>query len=179
MVSNARNEQQDQHRLLASRLRALPELDAVVPLRFADGAIGNDVESVGGLDPADLNKVVALDLVSGSTVGLPEDGVLLDDEIAKAHHVTTGDTVPLQLSRGTITLRVSGVYRNENFIGIFGQSIPIIVAGGVVDVGAGTTQDTAVLVTAEPGEYAAARRSMERALGDDFPNIKVLLEWCE
>ena len=28
--------------------------------------------------------------------------------------------------------------------------------------------------SAKPGEYAAARRSMERALGDDFPNIKVL-----
>ena len=67
-----------------------------------------------------------------------------------------------------------GVYRNENFIGIFGQSIPIIVSGGVVDVGAGTTQDTVVLVSAKPGEYAAARRSMERALGDDFPNINVL-----
>ena len=31
-----------------------------------------------------------------------------------------------------------------------------------------------MLVTAKPGEYAAARRSMHQALGTDFPNIKVL-----
>ena len=148
---------------VAGRLRELPELGAVMPLRFADGAIGNDVETVGGVDPAGLSKVVSLDLVSGSTAGLAEDGILIDDEIAKAHGVTTGDTVALRLSRGALTLRVRGVYRNENFIGIFGQSIPIIVSGGVVDVGAGTTQDTAVLVAAKPGEYEAARRSMERA----------------
>ena len=159
---------------VASRLRELPELGAVVPLRFADGAIDDDVETVGGMDPAGLRKVVALDFVSGSTAGLAEDGILVDDEVAKAHNLTTGDSVTLQLARGALALRVSGVYRNENFIGIFGQSIPIIVSSGVVDVGAGTTQDTAVLVSAKPGEHNAARQSMERALGNDFPNIKVL-----
>ena len=152
----------------------LPELGAVVPLRFADGAIGGDVETVVGVDPASLGKVVSLDFASGSTAGLAEEGILIDDEVAKAHNVTTGDTVTLQLARGAINLRVRGVYRNENFIGIFGQSIPIIVSDGIVDAGAGTTQDTAVLVAAKPGEYEAARRSMERALGNDFPNIKVL-----
>ena len=168
---------------VATRLRTLPELDAVVPIRFADGAIVGadvspgsslDVETVGGVDPAGLGKVVDLGIVSGSTAGLAEDGILLDDATAKARNVTAGDTVALRLARGALTLGVRGVYRNENFIGIFGQSIPIIVPGGVVDVGAGTTQDTVVLVSAKPGEYDAARRSMERALGDDFPNIDVL-----
>ena len=88
--------------------------------------------------------------------------------------MTAGDTVALRLAAARSRSAVRGVYRNENFIGIFGQSIPIIVRGGVVDVGAGTTQDTVVLVSAKPGEYDAARRSMEQALGDDFPNITVL-----
>ena len=146
---------------VATRLRALPELDAVVPMRFAEAPSpidGHDVETVGGVDPAGLSKVVDLDFVSGTTAGLAEDGILLDDATARARHVTTGDTVALQLSRGALALRVRGVYRNENFIGIFGQSMPIIVAGGVVDVGAGTTQDTVVLVSAKPGEHTAARR---------------------
>ena len=166
--------------VVAERLRTVPELDAVVPIRFADGAVdstdsqsggrySDDVETVGGVDPAGLSKVVDLGMVSGTTDGLAEDGILLDDATARARNVTTGDTVSLRLTRGALTLGVRGVYRNENFIGIFGQSIPIIVSGGVVDVGAGTTQDTVVLVSAKPGEYQAARRSMERALGDDFP----------
>jgi putative ABC transport system permease protein len=159
---------------VASRLRDLPELDAVVPLRFADGAIDGDVSTVGGVDASALSKVVALDFVRGSPSGLAEQGILVDDETARAHHLAIGDNVALQFSRGTLPLEVRGVYRNENFIGIFGQSIPILVATGVIDAGVGTSQDTAVLVAAKPGEFAAAKRAMERALGNDFPNIQVL-----
>jgi putative ABC transport system permease protein len=159
---------------VASRLRDLPELDAVVPLRFADGAIDGDVGTVGGVDPSALSKVLSLDFVSGSPAGLAKEGILVDAETARAHHLGTGDSVALQFSRGTLPLTVRGVYRNENFIGIFGQSIPILVSTGVIDAGVGTSQDTVVLVAAKPGEFAAARRVMERALGNDFPNIKVL-----
>lgn len=159
---------------VADRLRDLPELRAVVPLRFADGAIDGDVTTVGGVDPPGLSKVVSLDFVSGSTAALAQEGILIDDEIARAHKLTTGDIVALQLSRGTLGLRVRGVYRNENFLGIFGESIPILVSKGVIDAGSGTSQDTAVLAKAKPGEFDTARRAMEGALGDDFPNITVL-----
>ena len=83
---------------VASRLRTLPELDAVVPIRFADGAVNGDVDTVGGMSPAGLRKVVDLGLVSGTTDGLAADGVLLDDATARAHNVTTGDSVTLSLS---------------------------------------------------------------------------------
>jgi putative ABC transport system permease protein len=159
---------------VAQRLRSLPELDTVVPLRIADGAVGDQVVTVGGMSPNGIDDVVNLDFVSGGTAGLADDGILLDDETAADNNVTTGDTVSLRLSRGTIPLQVRGVYRNENFVGIFGQSIPIVVATGVVDAGAGTTQDTAVFVTSAPGDEVAARRAMEDALGTDFPNIDVL-----
>jgi putative ABC transport system permease protein len=159
---------------VANRLRSLPGLDAVVPLRFADGAIDGDVGTVGGVDPSALTKVVSLDFVSGSPAGLAGEGILVDDKTARAHHLGIGDRVALQFSRGTLPLKVRGVYRNEHFIGIFGQSIPILVSTGVIDAGVGTSQDTAVLVAAKPGEGATAKRAMERALGNDFPNIKVL-----
>jgi putative ABC transport system permease protein len=159
---------------VANRLRDLPELDAVVPLRLADGAIDGDVQTVGGVDPADLHKVVALDFLSGSTAGLAEDGVLIDDKTARAHDLGLGDPVALQLARGTLPLKVRGVFRNENFIGIFGQAMPILVPGRVVAAAVGATQDTAVLVKAKGGQDARARRAMEGALGDDFPNISVL-----
>jgi putative ABC transport system permease protein len=162
---------------VADRLRSLPQLAAVVPMRIADGAVRGphpDVVTVGGMDPRGLDQVVALDFVSGGTAGLTDDGVLVDDETASANHLRTGDVMLLQLSRGTLPLNVRGVYRNENFIGIFGQSIPIIVATGVVDAGAGTSQDTVVFVTSKPGQYAAAGRAMDEALATDFPNIDVL-----
>jgi putative ABC transport system permease protein len=67
------------------------------------------------------------------------------------------------------------VYRNQNFIGIFGQTVPFIVSPATAELGfGGTVQDTLVLVRAKPGERAAARHAMKEALGNDFPNIAVL-----
>ena len=162
---------------VAERLDGRSSLDAVVPVRIADGAIGDAIETVGALDPAQLRDVVDLDLVSGGVDGLGGDpgGVLLEEKLAERVGATTGDVVGLQLARGLLPVTVRGVYRNENFIGIFGQAIPIIVAPETLALGVGgDQQDTLVLVTAAPGERGAAGRQMVRLLGDDFPNIDVL-----
>jgi len=159
---------------VAVRLGALPQVQHVASLRFADGAIAGAVKTVGGMDTATIDKVVALDFVSGGTGGLADNGVLLDVETARKAGVTVGDRVTLQFSRGVIPLVVRGVYRNENFIGIFGQAVPVIVAREVLDAGAGPSQDTVVLVTSRPGQYVTAGRAMKDALAHDFPNIQVL-----
>jgi hypothetical protein len=42
--------------------------------------------------------------------------------------VKTGDTLPMQFSSGEVPLVVRWVYRQQNFIGIFGQSVPLLVS---------------------------------------------------
>jgi putative ABC transport system permease protein len=162
---------------VAERLQGRPSLDAVVPVRIADGAIGDAIETVGALDPQSMRDVVDLDLVSGDVAGLGGEsgGVLLEAKLAERLGVTTGDVVGLQLARGLQPVTVRGVYRNDNFIGIFGQAIPMIVAPETLELGVGgDQQDTLLLVKAAPGEVAAAGATMRRLLADDFPNIEVL-----
>jgi putative ABC transport system permease protein len=159
---------------VAGRVRALPEVAVVAPLRIADGALDGRVVTVGGMEPSTIDDVVALDFVSGSARGLDNNGVLLEEKLARRRGVTTGDSVSVQFSRGFVPFTVRGVYRNPNFIGLFGQAIPAIVARPVLDGATGTSQDYAVLVRAQPGEVRAARTAMERALTDDFPNLDVL-----
>ena len=128
-------------------------------------------------DPAALARVVDPGFVSGGFDGLEGDtpGVLIDDVTARRNDVTTGDVVGVRLARGTVPLRVGGVYTNENFIGIFGQALPIIVSPKTYALGAGDNpQDTLVLVNAKPGQLDAARQQMQHALARDFPNIDVL-----
>ena len=155
------------------------------PSAIADGAIrgaratssSDAIETVGALDPARLRDVVDLDLVSGSVEGLAgeEGGVLLEEKLAERVGVRTGDVVGLQLARGLQPLTVRGIYRNDNFVGIFGQSIPMIVGPETLELGVGgDQQDTLVLVKAAPGALGAAGRDMEQLLADDFPNIEVL-----
>ena len=158
---------------VADRISSVPSLAAVVPMRFNRVRIDGNVETIGAADPAGLDDVVALGYVSG---GAPRDGgVIVAEDSARELGVTTGDRLLVQFPRAFAQLRVDGVYRNKNFIGIFGQSIPFLVSRDTADLGfGGTPQDTLVFVATEPGEAADGRRTMGRALGDDFPNIDVL-----
>ncbi len=141
---------------VAERMAALPELSAVVPLRFNSARVDGKVETVGAADPAHIDDVIDLDYVSG---GAPDEGgVIVAEETARRLGITTGDSVLMQLSRGVSQLRVDGIYRNQNFIGIFGQTVPFIVAPETAERGfGGTQQDTLVLARAAPG--SAARRA--------------------
>src|SRR5439155_26983143 len=104
-----------------------------------------------------------------------DGGVAVADDAASRYHLKTGDMVAVQFPRGVRELPVSGIFRNQNFIGIFGQAVPFVVSEGTADLGfGGTPQDTLVLVTTQPGERTTARAAMERAVVTDFPNIKVL-----
>jgi putative ABC transport system permease protein len=159
---------------VAERVASLPDVATAVPMRFADGAIGDDVQTVGGADVDALTRVVDLDFVTGGTRGLEDGGILVDDKTASQHKLRVGKQALVQFTRGTLPLVVRGIYRNQNFIGIFGQAIPLLVARGVVEEAAGASQDTVVLVKARPGRAAAAGAAMERALEEEFPNIQVL-----
>jgi putative ABC transport system permease protein len=161
--------------LVAQRIRTLPEAAEVASMRFADGAINGDVNTVGSLESALIESVVDLDVVRGDAGALDRNGVLISEQLARQQGIDVGDQIQLQFSQGVLPLRVDAIYRNQNFIGLFGQTVPLIVDPGTIElVSGGTPQDTVVLVRTEGGETAHNQRALERALAEDFPNIDVL-----
>jgi putative ABC transport system permease protein len=160
---------------VAERLRDLPEVTTAASMRIADVAIDNDIEQVGGIDPASLTRVVDLDVVHGDAGALDDDGVLVSDEVARHAGLEVGEQVPVQFSRGQVPLTVRAIYKQQNFVGLFGQSIPVLVAPSTIELGSGgTPQDTLVLVQTKSGESPATQRALREALAQDFPNIDVL-----
>jgi putative ABC transport system permease protein len=150
-------------------------VEHAVPMRFTDGSVDGDIQTVGSLDPSALTQVVELGFSSGGPEGLAGNGVLVADDLARHLGVTTGDTLPLQFSSGQLPLIVRGVYRQQNFIGIFGQSIPLVVSPDTLATGAGgSPEDSVVLVRTRGGERPATQRALQRELATDFPNISVL-----
>ena len=141
---------------VAARLRDQPGVTTVVPMRFADAAVDGDTKTVASMDPASLEKVVDLGFVSGGPSGLDEGGVLIADDLARHLGVDTGDQVAVQFSQGQLPLTVRGVYRRQNFIGLFGQSVPLLVSPGTLDgTSGGSAQHSLVLLRTEGGEDAA------------------------
>src|SRR5262249_11770652 len=156
-------------------LRALPEVDTVASMRFTDTAVDGDTTTLGSLDPELISKVVDLEVVSGDVSKLDDTGVLVSDELARHNHGKVGHELPVQFSRGQAPLRVQAIYKRQNFIGLFGQSVPLIVAPETMDAGAGSNpQDTIVFVRTRGGESPATQRALQRELVSDFPNIDVL-----
>ena len=160
---------------VARRLGDLPAVEVAASLRFADAAVNGAVQTVGGIDPNQLGRVVDLGFEQGGLRDLPSEGVILSTDAARKFGIGMGDVVNLQFARGLIPLKVRGIYREKNFIGIFGQSVPFIVAPDTLAIGSGgSPQDSAVLVKTRGGQSAATQRAMERSLRRDFPNIQVL-----
>jgi putative ABC transport system permease protein len=160
---------------VARRLKQLPVVRTAVPFRFADAAVDGHVQTVGAADAATLSDVVALGFRDGGLGGLDRDGVVVSTDAARQFGLAVGDHIDLTFARGLVPLTVRGIYRQKNFIGIFGQSVPFIVSPTTVDLGAGgSPQDSVVLVKTRGGPSAQAQRAMQRALRHDFPNIDVL-----
>jgi len=160
---------------VARRLRQVPVVQQAVPIRFTDGSVNGNIKTVGGLDPNALTRVVELGFVNGGASGLTGNGVLVADDLARHLGVTTGDTLPVQFSSGALPLVVRGVYRQQNFIGIFGQSVPLLVGPDTLAIGAGgSPEDSIVLVRTRGGERPATQRALQQELATDFPNISVL-----
>ena len=157
------------------RLRALPEVTTAASMRFADGAVDGDVKTVGSIDSDALTKVVDLQVLRGDAAALDGNGVLVSDELARHAGVDVGDLLPVQFARGQVPLTVRAIYGQQNFIGLFGQAVPLLVAPDTISLGSGgTPQDSLVLVQTEGGETLANQRALQHALKEDFPNIDVL-----
>jgi putative ABC transport system permease protein len=159
----------------AHRLAAMPEVRVAVPLQFGGASVDGKVQTVGAADPRTFGKVVALGFRDGRLADLDRQGVVVSREAAKQFDLGIGDVVNLQFSRGLIPLTVRGIYEQQNFIGLFGQTVPFIVSPSTLDLGTGSaSQDSVVLVRTQGGPSPGAQQALQHELRHDFPNIDVL-----
>jgi putative ABC transport system permease protein len=156
---------------VAQRLRALPEVGAVASFRFGNVRVDGNQETVTGVEPSQLGGVVDLRVRKGSVANLGTDGVLVFTDAAREYHLHLGDSLTMQFPRGFTTLRVSGIYAQEDFTG--GLPVPFVVPKRAYDDGFGTDQQDSLVYVKAAAPLRAARGAIERALGHDFPNIQV------
>jgi putative ABC transport system permease protein len=101
---------------VAEGLDALPELDAVTPVRQASAQVDGESKSIGAINPDAFDKLVDPDLQKGAIAGLGLNEVLIHTDPANDLDKQVGDTVNvLWQSGGVGTLTIAGVYGNATF----------------------------------------------------------------
>ena len=145
---------------VAERLRGLPELDAVASFRFGNVRVDLNEETVAGVDPSQLARVVDLRVRPGRIRGMRANDMLVYRDAAEQYGLHVGDRKTVQFPRGFITLRVAGIYGQEDFTG--GLPVPFVVARPAYEQGFGTDdQDALVYVSARDGD-TSGRRACDR-----------------
>ncbi len=157
---------------VAERLRPLSELGAVAAFRYGNTRVNTEEEVVAGVSARELAPVVDLGIEEGSIAGLARDGVLVHRDAAQRYEVAVGDSLTIQFTRGFQTLRVAGIYAQEDFTG--GFPVDFIVPERAYDLGFGSDEQDVLIYVKAAGDRRAARSAIEGALGRDFPNVDVL-----
>jgi len=101
---------------VAESLAALPELEAVTPVRGIGAQVDGGNKGFGAINPDAFDKLVDPDLQDGEVTGLGLDEVLIHVDPANDLNRGVGDTIDVLWQNGTEgTLTVAGVYADATF----------------------------------------------------------------
>ncbi|WP_240487326.1 ABC transporter permease [Actinomadura flavalba] len=148
----------------AEKISKVPGVTSAAPYYAGNGVIdGKQAAYVAG-DAAALGKAAKLEMRSGDA-DPGTNGILLDQDTAKARGVGVGGTVPMKFADGrTENLRVTGVYAKNDMIG------PRFVAEDVHL--AHTARPRAMLLMVDAGGSTTAKAGIEAAVADN-PTLEV------
>ncbi|MEZ5179140.1 MAG: FtsX-like permease family protein [Acidimicrobiales bacterium] len=155
---------------VAAQLAALPEVGVATGVRAgsADDRSGGGAISYVAIDPRTAGRLFDLKMVHGSVGDLGDDGILVQDDVARHRHLSVGDTIDLGLLDGDVReVEVQGTYREDDLAGDY------VVSHGLHEASGADQFDFSVFVSRADGvDEATARRAIERVT-DRFPNADV------
>lgn len=156
---------------LAERLSALPETRSVASFRFQSGAFKTDDDSIHSLTATNASEIdlhLDLDLVSGSSDDLSDEGVLVSDDLAADIGLAVGDDLPVEFTDASrATWRIAGIYEDEAIIGSWITSLANFNRYFDVD------RDRYVSVLTAPGVLEDQARDAIETAAAGFPLVEV------
>jgi putative ABC transport system permease protein len=167
MVSMANGGDLDRSALTA--LRKAKGVSAVSPQQDAYFQVdGKDFVSASAVTPGDIEKVLTVDVVSGSADSLAEGRIAVTEKTAKSRGWKTGDSVPVTFGDDKkATLTVGAVYKDSEFLS------PVLVDRKVVDRHETKPSIRQIFVKVDGGQSATNEKVLIDALGDN-PAITVM-----
>ncbi|MFC8915111.1 ABC transporter permease [Streptomyces sp. NPDC057116] len=166
MVVMASGGDLDQSALAA--LEKAPGVSAVSPQQSAYFEIKDEFVSASAITPGDIERVLKVEVVSGSLDSLGEGRIAVAEKTAAKRGWKVGDTLPVTFNddkKGS--LKVGAVYKDSEFLS------PVLVDTKVVAPHETKPYIPQIFVTMDGGQTAANEKALVNALGDN-PAINVM-----
>jgi putative ABC transport system permease protein len=161
---------------VAERLASLPELAAVAAFRDAAATVAGQENGITAVDPAQLGKVLSLEVTGGALTHLGDGGIVVSRQAADDLDLAVGSPVTVRTPRGRLDLTVRAVYDLSRVDAFARQELPLgdfLVTTADHRRLAGEDGLTMVLAGRRDGvSPAAARAAIERAVAD-HPNVDI------
>jgi putative ABC transport system permease protein len=161
---------------VAERLAGLPELVAVAAFRDEEATVSGQQSGVTAVEPAQLGKVLSLEVTGGALSDLTDGGIAVSRQAADDLHLAVGSPVAVGTPRARLDLTVRAVYDLSRVDAFARQELPLgdfLVTTADCRRLAGEDGLTMVLAGRRDGvSPAAAGAAIERAI-HDYPNVDI------
>jgi putative ABC transport system permease protein len=152
----------------AQALASDPDLSDVTEVRGTSVLIGGSSEDIAAIDPANLNRVLTLNMVSGNASAIAStDTAIVDSTEASASNVHLGQMVTFNFPQGSrVRIRVAGIYTANALVSGY------VVSLATMQPNVPTQLDDIVLANAGSGISSA---QAEDALHRDVKSFPLLM----
>ncbi|MDP9403906.1 MAG: ABC transporter permease [Actinomycetota bacterium] len=153
---------------VARRVRAVPDVDAVAEVRRGEWRSRGARNFLSAADPAELARVLDLELEAGRLEDLADGGVLVHDDEARAKGFEVGELLPMEFPRtGVQRIRIEGIFGANQLTGDYLLSLRDYEANFTDQL------DSYAMVKLRAGvDRTAARSAVEDVLAA-FPNVEL------
>lgn len=154
---------------ITDTLKRLPELSDVTAVRFGHFLFDGKGRDLLAVDPVPAEKVVDIQLLSGSFARLDDNAIFLHKDPARDHRLAVGDYVDVTMPKsGDRRLRVAGIYGDSTYAGNYLVSLDLFKKEFVT-----SDLDALAFARRAPGVTPAAASAAVKAALKNSPQVKL------
>ena len=153
---------------LATDVAALPEIETATGFRTAAARVDGSNATVTGLDPREVDHVLALDVIEGSIADIGLGTIAIHDDVVEKHGWTLGDVVPVEFAEtGVQQLRLAAIFSEKDAVGEY------FVGLDTYEANVADQFDSRVAMSIHDGVDIDVATDAVSALAADYPQAEV------
>src|SRR3954454_12496032 len=155
---------------VAAIVRKVPGVAAASPTGYGEARVAGDATTYSSVDPATVDKVLNLEVTSGSATSLGTDGILVKGSIAKSKGWHVEQRLPLvSPADGATSLTIRGLYDGTGYL-----DGSYIISAATDEAHQPDRLDGTILVTVDGTTTTAAVKADVAQALSAHPDAKVL-----